>query len=62
MYVCLCNAVKDSEIREAVEQGLTSLEDVSEELGVATGCGCCRELAESLIQEHSQASALGYAA
>ena len=51
MYVCMCQAVRDSEIRNAVQAGARDLDDVAESLGVGTGCGCCRDYAEQLIQE-----------
>ena len=53
MYVCLCQAVEDGEIRDAVEDGHASLEAITEKLGVGTGCGCCVEYAEALIERLS---------
>jgi bacterioferritin-associated ferredoxin len=53
MYVCICNAVTDRQIRAAVEAGASSLSDVALQLGVAAGCGCCRETAQQVIHEAS---------
>ena len=53
MYICICQAVTDRQIRSAVAAGAASLSDVAMQLGVGTGCGCCREAAEQLI--HSSA-------
>ena len=50
MYVCLCQAVKDAEIKDAVRDGHASLEALADKLGVGTGCGCCREYTEALIE------------
>lgn len=45
MYVCLCKAVTDREIRCAVERGNTSLRGLREELGCTGQCGkCAREV------------------
>ena len=52
MYICICNAVTEREIRFAVEEGCTSLRRVSKELGVATGCGKCKQEACRVIREH----------
>ncbi len=41
MYVCVCNAVTDHDIRQAVEQGAHSLDALREQLNVATCCGQC---------------------
>ena len=49
MYVCLCHAVKDSEIAEAVANGHHDLDAISDALGVGTGCGSCQSLAQSII-------------
>ena len=52
MYICLCKAVTDNDIRFAVESGCTSLRRLSAELGVATSCGRCKQDACRVIREH----------
>ena len=49
MYVCLCNGITDGQIREAISRGARRLEDLSRELGVATGCGSCACLASEML-------------
>ncbi|MEZ5560346.1 MAG: (2Fe-2S)-binding protein [Pseudomonadales bacterium] len=49
MYVCLCKAVTDHEIAEAVDGGISDLESLEHHSGVGTGCGCCREFAQQII-------------
>lgn len=49
MYVCICHAVTDRQIRDAIARGATSLDDLTMSLGVGTGCGCCREIAANVI-------------
>lgn len=61
MYVCLCQAVKDSEVRQAVASGVEDIDQLAEALGVGTGCGSCRDFAQSLIDEALDES-LAYAA
>lgn len=41
MYVCLCKAVTERQIREAATQGAHSLKDLKHMLGVASECGKC---------------------
>ncbi len=53
MYVCLCQAVRDSEIEAAVAAGHSNLDALAEQLGVGTGCGSCREHAQLLIDQQS---------
>jgi bacterioferritin-associated ferredoxin len=51
MYVCLCHGVTDHEIRAAVSLGADTLDAISQQLGVGTRCGCCRETAAQLISD-----------
>ena len=48
MYVCICNAVSDHEIRGAVALGARSLDDLRGMLGVATCCGRCAVATQSI--------------
>lgn len=49
MYVCICNGITDKQIRAAVAEGVTSLQQLEEKLGVGSQCGSCAEHALSLI-------------
>jgi len=51
MYICICNAVTDRQIRAAVAGGVSSLGELSMQLGVGAGCGCCREAAQRVIHD-----------
>ncbi len=51
MYICVCNGITDSQIRDAVSDGAASLDDVRSLLGVASKCGKCACLADSVINE-----------
>lgn len=54
MYVCLCNAITDRQIKETVAAGASSLTDLQAQLGVATCCGCCADLASSFLSYHHE--------
>ena len=58
MYVCVCNAITDKQIREAAESGVTDLWGLQRELGVATGCGSCMETASEILRESRQRPSL----
>ena len=51
MYVCVCNAITDREIRGAIALGARSLTDLKTTLGVATCCGRCADCARSIVRE-----------
>jgi bacterioferritin-associated ferredoxin len=53
MYVCICNAITDKQIRQAAESGVTSLWELQKELGVASNCGKCRTTAVDILREHA---------
>ncbi|MDF7676908.1 bacterioferritin-associated ferredoxin [Neisseriaceae bacterium ESL0693] len=57
MYVCLCNAITDRQIKATVAAGATSLTDLRDQLGVANCCGCCAQLASSFLDNANQSSA-----
>lgn len=51
MYVCVCNAVSDKAIKQAVQQGHDSFEAIQRELAVATCCGRCKPFAQEIIRQ-----------
>jgi len=61
MYVCVCKAVKASEIKAAVDRGCRTVDDLAAELAVGTGCGTCVDFARALIDEHLRDTTLAYA-
>ncbi len=51
MYVCLCNGVTEAAVKRAAAAGIRSLEELTAATGCGAGCGCCREMAEQLLDE-----------
>lgn len=49
MYVCVCHAVTDRQIREAAQGGARTLRDLRRELGVASDCGRCATCAHECL-------------
>ena len=41
MYVCVCNAVRDRDIRAAVDDGVVTMRELQKRLGVSAVCGKC---------------------
>lgn len=50
MYVCLCKAVTDRQIRETISEGATTFAEIRRQLGVATQCGKCCQTAKSIVE------------
>lgn len=52
MYVCLCHGVTDTDIRRLVRtEGVCTMRELSQELGVATQCGKCGRCAKEVLRE-----------
>lgn len=51
MYVCICNAVTDSDIRNAVEAGVQNMKQLGQETGCSSTCGCCRDTAREILHQ-----------
>lgn len=49
MYVCLCKGVTDRQIKEAVQDGATSLRQLRNCLGVTSQCGKCGVIAREIL-------------
>ncbi|OZI21221.1 bacterioferritin [Bordetella genomosp. 9] len=49
MYVCVCNAITERQVRAAVDGGAATLDDLQFELGVATCCGTCAATAAEYL-------------
>lgn len=58
MIVCVCNNISDREIRQAVELGLHTLDELRDQLGVSTCCGQCAECAQDVLDtQHAELNA-----
>ncbi len=54
MYVCICQAITERQVREAVQQGMHTVRALKDELGVAAECGKCARCAQGIIRECRQ--------
>ena len=49
MYVCSCKAVKDSDLREAVNGGVRTMRQLARETGCSSNCGRCAVTAAEIL-------------
>lgn len=57
MYVCMCHSVTDSDIHQLVRvEGVRSLDELGERLGVATQCGKCAQCAKGVLRDAVRAA------
>ena len=51
MYICICNAVTERQVRECAGRGCHSLDQLAFETGLGVGCGRCKEFAADLLDD-----------
>jgi bacterioferritin-associated ferredoxin len=62
VYVCVCHAISDRQIREIVKRGAASLDEVQAYLPVANCCGACENFAKEVIETQLEATSRPVAA
>lgn len=55
MYICICNAVTDSQIKDALDDGAASIADLNKALSVGSCCGKCTRSARQIIKQYRSA-------
>ena len=51
MYICLCNAVTDHDIRREAADGVHSFAELQERTGCSDCCGCCEHEARAMLDK-----------
>jgi len=54
MFICICNAVTDSEVRTAIARGASSREEVTDACRAGGDCGACHHMIEAMVEEHEE--------
>ena len=62
MYICVCNAIRDCELRRAALKTCSDAESVYASLGKTPSCGQCLEEADQIIFEERELAATFLAA
>lgn len=55
MYICICRAVTEAEIRSAIELGAATEDALRSQLGVSTECGKCAADVRRILGEYKRA-------
>lgn len=56
MVVCVCNAIREADVRDAVRRGATCPRSAYEALGRRPRCGQCLPFARSIVAEETVAA------
>lgn len=54
MYVCVCKAVTDSQIKNAIAEGACTRRQLFQCFGVGGDCGKCNKQVKELLDENRQ--------
>jgi len=58
MYVCICERVRECEVRTEIRRGAHCEASVGDACGAGTGCGSCLDRIRDLIDEEAGANTL----
>ncbi len=53
MYVCICNAIREAEVRELVRAGVRTAEQAYEEFGCEPVCTHCTDYMQEVLDEEA---------
>lgn len=56
MVVCICNAIRESDVRDAVRKGASCPRSAYEALGRRPRCGQCLPFARTIVEEEAVAA------
>ena len=51
MYVCICNGVTDSQIRQAAANGCREVSELTMRTGCGATCGSCLDMAAGMLDD-----------
>ncbi len=52
MYVCICAAVTDAQVRACIDAGACTVEEIGARCEAGTECGSCLDGLDVLLDEH----------
>ncbi|MEQ1530491.1 MAG: (2Fe-2S)-binding protein [Methylococcales bacterium] len=52
MYICVCKAVTDKQVKRAIEEGCCSRRQINQCLGIGGVCGKCNRDVSRLLDEN----------
>jgi bacterioferritin-associated ferredoxin len=57
MLVCLCHSVTERELTQAVDLGLSTMEELRRDLSIGASCGSCADFASRVLAAHLERKA-----
>ncbi|WP_375485075.1 bacterioferritin-associated ferredoxin [uncultured Jatrophihabitans sp.] len=50
MFVCICHAVTDEQVHDALDAGAMSVAEIGRATGAGSSCGSCHDHVEDLVE------------
>ncbi|MCL2914391.1 (2Fe-2S)-binding protein [Shewanella corallii] len=60
MYVCVCHGVTESQVKQALAEGVTGMAELRLKLGMGGSCGKCLKQTGQMIKAEANAKANYY--
>jgi bacterioferritin-associated ferredoxin len=58
MYICVCKAVTDTQLRTAIDNGICTRRQLTHCFGVGKDCGKCNKEVKDLLKQRSEQTAM----
>ena len=56
MFVCVCKAIRNTELKELIDSGANSLEAIGASCGAGTDCGSCVNRLKQALDEKTHSA------
>ncbi len=53
MYVCMCKGVSSAEVEKSIDDGASSVEEVTRSCRAGGDCGACHQMIEDMIEDRA---------
>ncbi|XMB86364.1 (2Fe-2S)-binding protein [Mycoplasmatota bacterium WC44] len=50
--ICVCKNVSKEEIKEAINNGAKTIDEIANKTGATTGCGLCEPIIKDILREN----------
>ncbi len=60
MFVCVCNAITEKDIRQAVDNGSETIKLLKEKFAIGNQCGGCITLSKQILSQQLATTACYY--
>lgn len=58
MYICVCKAVTDTQLRTAIDNGICNRRQLTHYFGLGKDCGKCNKEVKALLKQCSEQTAM----